>query len=98
MNTINMPGFSADKSLYKSRSYRTGTLEFPLVISSSVMPAIGNFGFGVGAGGNRLRLNETSCEECRTWDCKDLPCNPPHPNCTYRECQKECKPVPCRAS
>lgn len=99
MKSMNMPGFSADKSLYKSRSYRTRSSGFPLALSSSLMPAITNFSFGIGAGAKSRKLGSgLVCRECTEGIClEDLPCKPPRPGCRREECDEECKNVPCIA-
>jgi hypothetical protein len=88
---MNMPTFSAERSLYKSGVYRTGTSGIPPTLPSSVMPQafrgrIGGFG--------RLGTLEPRSPECSrcVFTCHEVSCGP---NCREERCEDVCQSVPC---
>ncbi len=91
---MNMPGFNAISSLYRStRSYQAKASRISSEMSSSIMPqarAIGGFGGGFG----EIKPPEPTCTECHKV-CTPYPCGP---DCIGERCDWPCVSVPCRTS
>jgi hypothetical protein len=89
---MNMPMFSAEESLYRSASYRTGTVCLSSALSHLIVPQAFLLGGG-GFGGSPVGLDPLppECSKCQ-WTCTVVSCGP---GCRMEKCGDVCTSVPC---